>query len=433
MGHEQRPQSCRGERCHDDCVGSKRRSLANGHRRERVQVPLVSPRGPLAPAEILAHAWRTLPRTGAGVLSKRRHFACVGSVLLLAAAACSTNAGRGGIGSVDGSSAGTADATNKEPESGGPIGDKDQSAEGAGEADGGGNDSVDASGLSAQQACSDWATSVCGTYQACLPFYLRLAYADASSCISRTTLFCVAAFGLSGSDASPALVEACARSRLLSCVNYLSNNFPAACTSIHGSVASGDPCVYDWQCAGTNAYCDLGQSGCGVCAQRSAAGGRCTLDNDCQDNLRCTNFGLCATPVGQGAACDAVQNCQGGLVCSNGMCAPQPSEGSPCSTAAGSTEDCDAYFGLAQGLYRDGSHCTQGQVADAGGTCGATTFCAYAATCDTAGATAGMGTCPALAGDGTPCAGPHAPSCQPPAVCGPGGTCQLLPSTSSCP
>jgi hypothetical protein len=43
MGQQPRPQSCRRERCHDDCVGPKRRAPANepnGLRCERVQVPV---------------------------------------------------------------------------------------------------------------------------------------------------------------------------------------------------------------------------------------------------------------------------------------------------------------------------------------------------------------------------------------------------------
>jgi hypothetical protein len=308
------------------------------------------------------------------------------------------------------------------------------------DADGGGslvdNAGGDAATGNDEQACSDYAASVCGNVQSCLPFYLQLTYGNLTSCTARKKAPCVSALAAHGSGATAAAVEACARALVtVSCADYLSNNLPSVC-NIQGSVATGGACGSDWQCAGTAGYCDISATAsCGVCSARSGVGGNCLSDNDCLAGLACLSSApkpICAARGSEGSPCDPTHPCQATMVCAGAACALQPLVGAACQGSPGDVSSCDSYS-AAHGLYCDGTHCVQGAIATVGQTClsppKGVTFCSGNVNCVATSFT-GPATCPAPIADGAPCAAPGGGECQAPALCV-GGTCRL-PDPSSC-
>ncbi|MDP8999167.1 MAG: hypothetical protein M3O46_03550, partial [Myxococcota bacterium] len=168
--------------------------------------------------------------------------------------------------------------------------------------------------VTAEQACTDMANTVCTALQSCLPLYTQLLYGDMTTCAARTKVTCPSTLGASGTGLTPAGVEACASAiGATSCTDLFAGNTPSACVT-HGSLIQGAACADNAQCAGANSYCNVapGQT-CGVCGTLAAAGGSCILKRDCGPGLECgkgtgalqTSAGTCVAAGAAGATCDA--------------------------------------------------------------------------------------------------------------------------------
>jgi hypothetical protein len=289
--------------------------------------------------------------------------------------------------------------------------------------DGGGADAAPA-GPTAAQACADFASAFCARMEACTPFALQVAYGDVATCATRAALLCTPALSAGGSQATPALMEACAQAvNAETCDEALDNAQPSAC-SVPGTLANGAPCGSHAQCQ--SGYCKLNAGSlCGTCTPHAAAGAQCTLDADCQATLVCSS-GTCVGPAQAGAACSTTQPCLRSLACiaGTGKCQAPLAAGAACAAAS----DCDA----AQGVYCNTKKtCQQTQVAPTGQPCGIVNgglvACSGGDSCG--GIKNGQGICHQPAADGAPC-GPDI-ACVAPAVCTSTARC-TLPNPSVC-
>lgn len=286
-------------------------------------------------------------------------------------------------------------------------------------------------GVTPTQACTDFATAVCGRLQACAPFGVQVIYGDQATCVQRTALACSPSLGASGSQITAAQMDACAQAiGAETCDQAFNNAQPAAC-NVPGTLANGAACGSDAQCQ--SGHCEITTFGtvCGTCAQRAAAGGSCGVDADCAAGLVCAPSssgmgGTCAIPGASGASCSPTQPCLRTLTCLNGKCQTPLAAGTTCTSAT----DCNG----GQGLYCDpqSKTCKQEQTATAGQPCldvnGTLTVCTASAAC--IAMDRGLeGTCHATAMDGNPC-GPGI-DCVPPAICSKDAKC-VLPDPSSC-
>ncbi|HEY8039034.1 MAG TPA: hypothetical protein VIF15_04540 [Polyangiaceae bacterium] len=287
--------------------------------------------------------------------------------------------------------------------------------------DGGpGDSSAVEAGPSATQACSDFATALCGRLEACTPFAVQVAYGDATTCAQRTALACAPALAAGGTKASPDDMEACAAAiNAETCDEALDNAQPSAC-NIPGSLAAGAPCGSNGQCS--TSFCQLAKnSACGTCASHPSAGATCVVDTDCQATLVC-NSGTCVGPAASGSACSASQPCLRSLSCIGGTCKTPVAAGGACTAQT----DCDgAHGGFCNTQTKQ---CAQTQVASAGQPCGIVgsnlVACSSGGACNIMADGGGQGTCHQPAGDGAPC-GPGI-ACMAPAVCIATARCTIM-------
>lgn len=203
---------------------------------------------------------------------------------------------------------------------------------------------------------------------------------------------------------------------------------------VRGTVAEGDPCQVDAQCAG-DAFCDTSAGGtCGVCAERKANGASCSGDDDECAGRRCSAAGACRD-VGQvGDGCNDDDDCAGALRCSpsTDLCevAPAWSVGDACQP---NTSDC-GFPGT--DLFCDGSSNTCQQFADIGEACaGGVATCNFVKyeVCDENGT--GLCRAPVTSAEGGACNMFSGVKCQDGLTCSQpftGGTCVDPAPGSAC-
>ncbi len=280
------------------------------------------------------------------------------------------------------------------------------------------------SNVSAQQACTDFGSAVCGAVDACSPALVQLQYGGISTCQMRAQTTCSTALGANGTGMTPDTMEACAKALSGdSCANVVSNNPPGACNAVAGQLANGMPCGDPSQCQ--SQYCNTGTDGtCGACGTR--AGATCVRDADCNYGQLCVGTPkTCVAPGMSGASCDDNHPCNKTLACKGGACAAPDEAGGTCviGNANNVFGSCDSLKGLYCGLTKT---CQAIAFASAGQPCGVKngvlTACAANGTCSAAG------TCDAAVADGASCTA--ASHCLPPAQCS-GGVCKL-PDPSTC-
>jgi Dickkopf N-terminal cysteine-rich region len=286
----------------------------------------------------------------------------------------------------------------------------------------------------ADSACTDLASAICGKIDSCVHINLLRSYGDLAGCTSRFKPTCTSSFPAKGSGATADNVEACAQGySAATCADLIAGKAVTGC-DVHGTLAAGAACANSVQCSGQNSYCNIfaGQT-CGVCATLAAAGGTCQVDTDCESGLLCgfastANTGACVAPGAAGAACDGPHPCGGGLACVNAVCSPRVGEGSACDPTV---DNCDG----TQALYCDqtSSLCKKVKTANAGEACGfladgSLTLCTRSSTCQATAAQ--MGICLAAAADGATCDPSAGPGCLAPAVCV-NGACTVV-NPASC-
>ncbi|HUJ59623.1 MAG TPA: hypothetical protein VLX92_14055 [Kofleriaceae bacterium] len=198
---------------------------------------------------------------------------------------------------------------------------------------------------------------------------------------------------------------------------------PKACTSVFtGTVATGDTCAFDAECASD--ICLVDSSSCdgttccdGACADAGvvAIGGTCKVSAQCVTGAYCTIDQTCAALGQDGDSCFVDAQCDVGLGCdlatNPGLCHVFAAEGAPCTSGCAEIGDtCKAGTCVAVGLPGDpcttAADCSPDGVCDASGMCAdapdigmpCVGFCAADAWCD-----ATSGTCKALFADATFC------------------------------
>ncbi|HTM46514.1 MAG TPA: hypothetical protein VL137_16255 [Polyangiaceae bacterium] len=117
--------------------------------------------------------------------------------------------------------------------------------------------------------------------------------------------------------------------KIAACLNDLSarscdtllQRDPASClAAVDGTVAIGDNCQSNVECAG-RAYCDFTQTCPGKCKALELAGGACVNDDQCAPGLNCnTTTKHCTQPAAQNEDCGAGgADCATGLLCVGAM------------------------------------------------------------------------------------------------------------------
>lgn len=283
------------------------------------------------------------------------------------------------------------------------------------------------------EACSQFASALCGRLGGCAPYALQLFYGDASTCVSRVTLGCTRDMEVPDSNATTTDMAACARdANNASCDDLIANNFPASCQIKPGVRVNGEGCGSSWQCMST--HCEKTDGDCGVCAPRASASGACTVDEGCAQGLVCAAK-KCVTPGAMNAPCGDMAPCRANLYCSatSTTCATPLQLGASC---AGDTNGCDLRQGVSCNVFAAAAvqKCETIAAAKGGEACGLVnntlTLCIAGNGCPGISLIPlqTMGVCPNPAGDGMACT--DTVHCLPPANCV-GGLCRL-PSTGSC-
>lgn len=314
-------------------------------------------------------------------------------------------------------------------------------------------------GVTATQACSDWATARCARWDACSnTTYVDIHYGSQAACVSASEQTCATSLAATATAATPAFFEGCAQATTNeSCADLFGANPPAACASLAGPGAVGATCFAAAQCAST--YCAVPDDAtCGTCAAVPAAGATCGTDADCgsRGGLVCSDLGTCVALGAASASCDKDHPCGPDLSCvgadpkklTMGTCQAAVSmPGASCDPTQATGPGCDATLQLkcdaATSQCVAASLVASGTCGDLGG--GVVGKCEAAGTCVLPEADAGpdggdagtatSGTCLAAAAMGSPCDSAGGPACAPPGKCasedgGTAGTCQIVNPTT---
>jgi hypothetical protein len=313
------------------------------------------------------------------------------------------------------------------------------------------------SGLSADDACTQYAQAQCGKLQSCssavaaegvniLSNYDSLNQGD-YSCLTRIKNDCSNRLKAPGNGNNATLTEQCtAAYPALSCQD-LFDNVPAATCAPAGLRASGQPCVVAGQCA--SAYCSGNKTAvCGTCAVPPAAGSSCAASACAHGQICNPILQVCQDSLMAGMPCDGANasevNCASGLTCSGPVGSKTCVEAAAAGAACGGTGPlCPRFQGLAC-LGPVGSKvCADIVYVGDGQPCGTlddgTRADCLAGECYTAAGLAQvteLGMCKKQAADGGACDTVHGPTCYLGARCvtaagTSAGVC-TIPNVNSC-
>jgi hypothetical protein len=273
-------------------------------------------------------------------------------------------------------------------------------------------------------ACASF-SAFCQKLNDCAPLLVKLEYGTMDECTTRFTISCKDAVKAPDSGLTAATITACASALPgATCEDAIYRKVTAC--QIKGGRANGMACGTNEQC-GTG-YCAQSDQACGVCTALVNAGDACSVDDDCQPGLLCSNDSHCIVPGLAGAICNDNQPCKFGLYCKAGSCVnTSETPGGNCNMDL--QESCD----VAKGIYCDGTaaKCANVGFAQNGDPCGlvsAKLVACAKGTCIYPAVTATQGLCGSLAGDGAAC--DATTLCESPARCL-AGHCKL-PSSSAC-
>jgi hypothetical protein len=311
--------------------------------------------------------------------------------------------------------------------------------------DAGVDTAIDASEVSADDACTQVSQARCEKLSACSAALFARRWASEAQCEAREKLTCLAALAATDTGNTPDSIVTCSAAiTTATCDAVLGPAEPAACFPKMGTIASDGSCEFSAQC--TTGYCSVGATSvCATCAVAPAAGDSCATAA-CGPTMNCVaTTQLCQVPVALTGTCNSTLPCAEGLACVGATqtvdgtcqtelttvgatCDPQRKTGPDCSAVAGLT--CDTVAKL----------CVEASAAAAGQPCGLVgtvrTACAAGATC-LIPAAATVGTCVAPANDSAACDPAQGIGCIIPAKCvptadtGTAGTC-VLPGSATC-
>jgi hypothetical protein len=205
----------------------------------------------------------------------------------------------------------------------------------------GGSDS--GSGVTAEQACTETANTLCSKFESCAPFAVTVLFGDMATCTSVAKTGCLGSLQATQTAATPDVFMKCSSDlKMASCADVLSHNTPPTCRPKGGTVGNGMVCGDDWQCM--SGRCNIPATAtCGVCASLAPAGGSCpqNSDDECEFGLVCADNLICVAPGAAGAACDvnhpcaAPYVCQGATTTAQGTCAMGGAVGDTCTSDQG--------------------------------------------------------------------------------------------------
>jgi hypothetical protein len=275
----------------------------------------------------------------------------------------------------------------------------------------------DASGPTAQQACSHLGQVLCGRIDACARLLMDVWYPDAASCADILSRECVESLTLPDTIKTPAWTDECATAlQGWACQDLLTRKTPPACIPPQGPRPEGSPCGEDGQCA--TGYCGSGlDEACGHCRPKSAENGACGKDDDCQPGLACNPKAVCVPYGVEDSACDADHPCESWLSCTRvgtnqNACKPAAGAGQQCSSPSpGQNPGCnlvDEYF--CTGITHV---CQKLKLAGTGDQCGIVgtdyVICSAASVCKQSGLSS---TCVGPNGVGGSCDVTNGPLCE---------------------
>lgn len=269
-------------------------------------------------------------------------------------------------------------------------------------------------------ACTAMASAACAKLVKCWGISFDSQYADFPTCEAREKLRCQSNFTAEGSRAAAADVKACADAfPEMGCDYALTGNWAEVCRPTPGTLANGRPCGRDTQCASTK--CVTKGELCGVCAEPIAAGGACTMDEECVMGLTCINQ-VCTAFATKGEACDPTP-CVPSLACVDNVCEKPVILGNTCN-GMGAADNCAKLYGY---VCNASNLCKQTFVTTAGYPCGWVgpdfVVCQAKGHCRMDPATMSS-VCIAAAADGEACDAAQGPDCMPGSLCV-NGVCTL--------
>jgi len=257
-----------------------------------------------------------------------------------------------------------------------------------------------------------------------LAVLLQSLYGDVARCKERDTLWCEPALSQEEIAGTPESFDACSDAvDAQSCDDFNANVAPEACKIKPGPLALGQACRTGWQCQSLHCKAPA-NSTCPVCTAKSAVGGACASNSDCESGSRCRQQ-TCVPEVGDGATCGGTTGvCKYSSICSNSICTKLLPVGAACDPALDVCDRltfgavCDPQSNTCKALIK---------LAAAGQPCGALpdaeTGCEAFGACSLTSPDGLTGTCVGPVADGAPC-DPSGVACNWPAVCWE-GTCQL--------
>ena len=202
---------------------------------------------------------------------------------------------------------------------------------------------IDAGPPTAEEACGQFASTLCGRLGGCAPYALQIFYGDNDTCVSRVKLGCTRDLEVTDSNQTTTDMAACARdANNASCADLLANVFPASCQIKPGTRVNGEGCGSSWQCMST--HCEKTDRRLRrVRAARRPPAARAPSTEGCMQGLVCAAQ-KCVAPAAMGAPCGAMAPCRANLYCSaiSNTCATPLALGAPCG---GDASGCDFRHG----------------------------------------------------------------------------------------
>lgn len=237
-------------------------------------------------------------------------------------------------------------------------------------------DDIESRRASLSASCEVYARAVIGKSAEC-PVELG-DLDDSDAAVHNLVRVCESLFGAPGSDDAGSKMQACANAiAASSCLDFHGGALAECAALGRGTLAVGDDCYFDNQCA--SGVCNgLSSSSCGTCRARAKAGEACGTSSTnvpCEDGLVClaisSTEGTCeavdVAPSREGAACEYASDCGNAwLACIDNKCTQR---GDVCQSIYHAPSDCKAGQTCDIKKNKDLGRCVDADLGYAGEAC----------------------------------------------------------------